>query len=143
MSDESGGSDDQEKIPDDVGLLRRVAPNQEVKDEHGGWRPSSAVFKDPEMSVDSENMLHATGRNWQFTLRKHPNHGLVRLNAGHMRRLSQRIIHKPNPPKEPDNDVHSEIIGPKNPPSVWRKLSREMSAADKIQKPTRDRSRED
>jgi hypothetical protein len=109
-------ADDLDKIPDHSSLLRRIHPNH-VIGEPGARRLSSAAFKDPNMSVDVENMLEASGKDWNFSLRAHPQHWLVRLTAVLMRQNGQSIEHKPVPadPANPlaENPAHAEVAGKK------------------------------
>ncbi len=49
-------------------LLRRVHSSQVVTDADGSKRPSSAVFKDPELSVNIESLMIGQGRLPEDTL---------------------------------------------------------------------------
>jgi hypothetical protein len=102
---------DDGSIGDGAALLRRIHPEQVVPDSNdaGRMRPSSAAFKDPNLSVDAEPLLSAAGLNWQFSLRNHPNYYLVRFLAGFARRQRLAVVHKP----EADNPAHTEVIGKK------------------------------
>jgi hypothetical protein len=103
--DVDGGS-----IADGADLLRRIRPDQIVDDKNlGARRPSSAAFKDPTMSVDTEPILHQHGLDWTFTLRNHSGYSLVRFKAGVGRAETLAIVHKP----EPGNPAHTEVIGKK------------------------------
>lgn len=105
-------SADDGSIPDAAGLLRRVHPSQVVDDKNTGERrPSSAAFKDPEMSVDVEPMLEAKGLDWRFSLRNNPGYSLARLQAGAARAAGQAVVHTP----APDNEAHAEVRGRKSP----------------------------
>src|ERR1700682_115024 len=48
----------------------------------GGRRPSSAPFKDAQMSVDAEPILLAQGLDVAFSLSKHRGYSLVSFTAG-------------------------------------------------------------
>jgi len=101
---------DDGSIADGADLLRRIRPDQIVDDKNlGARRPSSAAFKDPTMSVDTEPILHQHGLDWTFTLRTHSGYSLVRFKAGVARAEPLAIVHKP----EPDNPAHTEVIGKK------------------------------
>jgi hypothetical protein len=108
--------DDHENIPDDSDLLRRVAPapgQQWIFDQNlGRTRPSSAVFADVDLSVDSEKVLADRGLGWQFSLRNHPNHLLVRISARFARTLKQAIFLEPAA-DQPDNPAHAIMRGAK------------------------------
>lgn len=104
---------DDGSIADDAGLLRRIHPNHIVDDENTGKRrPSSAAFKDMEMSVDVEPLLIAAGLDWQFSLREHSGYSLVRLRAGAARAVNLAVVHKPIAGQ---NEAHAEVIGKKSP----------------------------
>jgi hypothetical protein len=99
-----------EELADDAVLLRRVRPDQIVDDQNLGQpRPSSAAFKDPNLSVDAEPILRSAGLDWKFSLSKHPGFSLVSITAGLARSLNQIVELKP----EIDNPSHTEVIGKK------------------------------
>jgi hypothetical protein len=105
MSDVDDGS-----IADEWSLLRRIYPGHIVPDGNtGSTRVSSAAFKDPEMSVDVEEMLTAAGRTWQFSLDGYPLYSLMRIIAAVPRALRQAVVHTPLP----ENDAHAEVRGVK------------------------------
>jgi hypothetical protein len=100
-------------IPDDAGLLRRIAPdpNQIIFDKNTGiWRPSSAAFRDHKMSVDVEPVLESNGLDWHFTLREHPGYSLVRFRAQSARQVGLAVVSRP----VPNNPAHAEVIGKKS-----------------------------
>jgi hypothetical protein len=97
-------------IADDAGLLRRIRPDQIIDDQNlRARRPSSAAFKDPEMSVDAEPILHRHGLDWTFSLQGHSGYSLVRISAGAARAKALAVVCKP----EPGNPAHTEVIGKK------------------------------
>jgi hypothetical protein len=99
-------------VADDAKLLRRVHPKQLVCDKNlGRCRPASGAFKDKEMSVDAETILHANGLDWRFSLRHSPGFSLVRFPAREARAKGLRVVHRPRPPEQPDNPAHTEVIG--------------------------------
>jgi hypothetical protein len=101
---------DDGSIADAADLLRRIRPDQIVDDKNlGARRPSSAAFKDPTMSVDTEPILHQHGLDWTFTLRNHSGYSLVRFKVGVARAETLAVVHKP----EPGNPAHTEVIGKK------------------------------
>jgi len=101
---------DDGSIADDADLLRRIRPDQIVDDKNlGARRPSSAAFKDPTMSVDTEPILHQHGLDWTFTLRNHSGYSLARFKTGAARVETLAVVHKP----EPGNPAHTEVIGKK------------------------------
>jgi hypothetical protein len=108
-------ADDLEKIPNQSGVLRRIA-SIFLRSEPGTGkrRLTSGAFKDREMSADAESLMAIDGVNWNFSLRKWPDAYLVRLNAGFLRGKGQIIEHRPNPSEQPDNPYHCEVIGTKN-----------------------------
>jgi hypothetical protein len=77
---------DDGSIADDADLLRRIRPDQIVDDKNlGARRPSSAAFKDPTMSVDTEPILHQHGLDWTFTLQGYSGYSLVQTETGQPR----------------------------------------------------------
>jgi hypothetical protein len=101
---------DDGSIADDHNLLRRVRPDQIVDDENLGIRrPSSAVFKQQELSADSEHILSQRGSDWQFSLQGYAGYSLARFRAGTARQLGLAVIHKPLQ----NNDAHVEVHGKK------------------------------
>ncbi len=109
----SSAPGDDGSVPDVAGLLRRIHPLQVVRDQNTGLaRPSSAAFKDPNMSVDIEPVLVSLGLDWRFSLRNHPGHNLVRLLAGAVRAMGQAVVPAPIPG---ENEAHCEVRGKKSP----------------------------
>lgn len=95
---------------DESDLLRRVHPTQIVPDlNKGGFRPSSAVFDDDNMSIDIETILEKNGNDWQSTLKDHQGYSLIRFSAGFAREQSQTVIHSP----KQDDQAHGEVRGKK------------------------------
>jgi hypothetical protein len=102
---------DDGSIADDAGLLRRIRPDQIVDDANvGKRRPSSAAFKDIEMSVDAEQILASNGLDWKFSIKDYPGYSLARFEARHARAKMLAVVHKPLP----DNPAHTEVVGKKS-----------------------------
>lgn len=102
-------------IEDDAILYRRVHPDQVVKDQNtGNWRPSSAAFKDPNLSIDVESFLAADKLDHQWSLKNYPGYSLVGFTAGHARSKQQNVVHTPIAGATP-NPYHGEVIGKKTP----------------------------
>lgn len=118
MADIDDGS-----IGDDAGLLRRVHPDQVIFDQNlNQKRPSSGAFDDLELSVDSEPLVIADGRDWRSCLANHSGYSLVRFLAGVARGLQLPVIHKPIT-EIPENPAHCEVHGKKTPgkaKALWR-----------------------
>jgi hypothetical protein len=105
MADVDDGS-----IADDTCLLRRIRADQVIDDANlGKRRPSSAAFKDPELSVDAEPILKANGLDWRSTLQGYPGYSLVNVDAGHARAKGLAVIPKP----ENGKPAHTEVVGRK------------------------------
>jgi len=97
-------------IPNVAWLLRRIHPLQVVMDKNGGhYRPSSAAFKDPELSVDAELVLHSLGFDWRFSIQQHPTHSLVKFMAKAARELQLPVVLD----ELPDNKSHTLVLGKK------------------------------
>ncbi|MEK7996279.1 MAG: hypothetical protein AAB403_20965 [Planctomycetota bacterium] len=114
MSETDDGS-----IKNEWSLLRRIHPAQIVPDNTGEPRVSSAAFKDVSMSVDVEEMLIANGIDWNFSLKQHPVHSLMRLLAAVPRSLQQAVVAVPID----GNPAHAEVRGDKTN-AVARSLSK-------------------
>ncbi|WP_238507592.1 hypothetical protein [Methylorubrum extorquens] len=100
-------------IDDAAALLRRIRPDQVVMDKNTGqWRPSSAAFKDPNLSVDAEPFLAEDGHDYHWSLKDYPGYSLVSFTAGHARSKQQSVAHTPIPDTNP---YHAEVIGKKTP----------------------------
>jgi hypothetical protein len=94
----------------DVGLLRRIHPEQVIEDKNTGQRrPSSAAFKDPNLSVDIEPLLQAAGLDWRFSLKDHPSFSLVRFSEQSAKGQGLTVVRKPLP----ENPAHAEVVGKK------------------------------
>lgn len=97
-------------IPDDAQLLRRIHPDYVVEDKNSGLpRPSSAAFKDPNMSVDIEDFLLDDGLDATFSLAGYPGYSLVRIVAGAAREKNLSVVHVPLV----ENSYHAEVRGKK------------------------------
>ena len=98
------------EIPDDSWLLRRIHPTQVIHDKNAGHRrPSSGAFKDEAMSVDSERLLHAAGKDWSFSLEGYDGYSLANFRADVATSLGQAVVHCP----VAGNDFHAEARGKK------------------------------
>ena|SRR3569833_4173213 len=112
MSDEATQAEGEPKPLDaDVRLFRRIRPDQIVDDANSGTRrPSSAGFKDPEMSVDAEVILTNNGLDWNFSLKDYPDYSLVAFPVGAATSLGLDVQSKPIIGVNP---AHVEVIGKK------------------------------
>lgn len=114
MSDVDDGS-----IADGWTLLRRIHPDQIVPDKRTGeLRVSSAAFRDPEMSVDVEELLKKVSLDWHFSLKDHAGYSLMKFLAAVPRSHGLRVIHSPLS----GNSAHAEVKGQKST-SIARALS--------------------
>lgn len=108
-------------IEGDAGLLRRIHPEQVIQDQNGGGRrPSSAAFKDPELSVDAEPILEEDGFDWLFSLNGYEGYSLVRFLADAARQRDLPVVHDPIP----GNRAHTLVRGKKTKP-ISKGLSKE------------------
>jgi hypothetical protein len=102
--------EDDDPIAAGAGLLRRIHPRQVIKDSNTGTsRPSSAAFKDLNLSVDLEPALEAAGLDWHFSLRDHPGYSLVRFPV--KAALDQCLTVERRPIA--GNVAHAEVLGKK------------------------------
>lgn len=97
-------------IPDSDRLFRAVKPNLLVSEPDGTMRPSSAVFKTQEMSVNIESLMVEQGRSPEETLERFPGWLLTSIIAGDVRRFSCPIVKATAPPNDP---AHGLVLGKK------------------------------
>jgi hypothetical protein len=100
---------DDASIPNTDRLFRRVPPNQLVRRD-GVWRPSSALFKHSEMSVNIESLMVEQGRPPEDTLKDYPNEFLTSIIAGDVRAFRYAIAKDTDPPNDP---AHGLVLGKK------------------------------
>jgi hypothetical protein len=99
MSNET--QEDDLSIPDTDRLFRRVPPNQLEPLEDGSWRPSSSVFKHPELSVNIECLMVEQRRPPEDTLTGYPGHYLTSIVARDVRAKGYPIVKDTGPPNDP------------------------------------------
>jgi hypothetical protein len=99
-------------------LFRRVqdSPSQLATGFDGRKRPSSAVFKAPELSVYIESEMTSRGRAPEEALQGHAGWYLTSVTAGSIRQFdverqdSHPIVRDAEPPKDP---AHGLVLGKK------------------------------
>jgi hypothetical protein len=97
-------------LADDAQLLRRIRSDQIVDDKNMGQRrPSSAAFKDPELSVDAEPVLVSQGLDWKFSLTGFTGYSLAKFSAGQARSKQLVVENKP----VVGNPAHTVVAGKK------------------------------
>jgi hypothetical protein len=110
---------DDKTIADDESLLRRVPPVPDcywVYDTKvGRARPSSAAFKDREMSVFLLSLLRAAGRPAEAALQQHRDFFLVSITAGLARQRGQAVCKDPEP-----DPAHGLVVGEKKKAALSR-----------------------
>jgi hypothetical protein len=97
-------------ISDGDRLLRRIRPNQLHTDADGSQRPTSAVFKSPEMSVNIETLMVAQGRAPEDALTNFPGEYLTSIVARDVRSFGYPIVKDTDPPNDP---AHGLVLGKK------------------------------
>lgn len=97
-------------IANDDRLFRRVPPSQLVPEPDGSRRPSSAVFKVLELSVNIESLMIQQGRLPEDTLTKYPGEYLTAILVGQVRAHGHPIIKDTEPPNDP---AHGLVLGKK------------------------------
>lgn len=116
-ADQSPPANDDD-ISDDELLYRRVHPNQMAPDENsGGWRVSSADWDDPsgEVSVYLQSTLSEDGVEPEAILDGHPEHSLVTVTVGDVRKVSFGVVRDPDPEDDhPRARSHCLLIGLKS-----------------------------
>ena len=101
--------EDDASILDQDRLFRRVSVNQ-VRWENGSPRPTSAVFKTTELSVNIESLLIAQSREPKDSLKNHPAEFLTAIVAGAVRCHGHPIVKDVDPPNDP---AHGLVLGKK------------------------------
>ena len=101
---------DDPSIPNTDRLFRRVPANQLVTEDDGTVRPSSAVFKHPEMSVNIESLMAQQGRPPEDTLTNYPGDFLTSILASDVRAFGHPIVKDNEPPHDP---AHGLVLGKK------------------------------
>ena len=107
MADDSG---DDISIPNADRLFRRVRANQLRTESDGSQRPTSAVFKNAELSVNIESLMIEQGRAPEDTLTNFPNEFLTSIVAGTVRAYGHPIVKDTAPPNDP---AHGLVLGRK------------------------------
>ena len=108
MADET--RQDDPTIPSWDRLFRRVRPNQLFTEPDGFQRPTSAVFKNPELSVNIESLMADQGRSPEDTLTGFPGEYLTSIIAGQVRAHGCPIVKDCEPPNDP---AHGLVLGKK------------------------------
>ena len=101
--------EDDKSILDGDRLLRRIPPNQLIR-EQGRIRPSSAAFKQDEISVNIESLMVAQRRELAETLVGYPGSALAAIVAGDVRKFNNPIVKDTKPPNGP---AHGLVLGKK------------------------------
>jgi hypothetical protein len=112
--------EDDKTILDSDRLLRRIPPVQVIHEDDGCTRPSSAAFKDPELSVNIESMMAAQNRKSEEAVSPAPGSGLVAISAGAVRVFGLPIVRDPLPPHDP---AHGLVLGTKTK-AFFKEMSR-------------------
>lgn len=87
-------------------------PDHRVPDGVGGFRVSSATFKDHDLSVDRALLVEAAGFDHRHTRDRGPGQGVgvAEIVASLARQLKQEVVAN----AIPANDAHAEVRGDKN-----------------------------
>jgi hypothetical protein len=101
---------DDPSIPSAGRLFRRVRRNQLFAEPDGSHRPTSAVFKNTELSVNIESLMIEQGRPPEDTLKKFPADYLTSVTAGNVRAYRYPIVKDTDPPNDP---AHGLVLGKK------------------------------
>ena len=91
-------------------LFRRVRPNQLFSEPDGSHRPTSAVFKNQELSVNIESLMVEQGRRPEDTLTNFPHEFLTSIVSGNVRAHGCPIVKDTVPPNDP---AHGLVLGRK------------------------------
>lgn len=110
MSMAGSAPQDDPTIPGYDRLFRRVRPNQLFTEADGTKRPTSAVFKNSELSVNIESLMLQQGRPPEDTLTGYPGEYLTSVTAGRVREHGYPIVKDCEPPNDP---AHGLVLGKK------------------------------
>ena len=91
-------------------LLRRVRPNQLIVETDGSQRPSSAIFKAPELSINIESLMIEQNRKPEDSLTNYPGEFLTSITAGQVRVYNLPIVKDIEPSSDP---AHGLVLGKK------------------------------
>ena len=91
-------------------LLRRVPPNQLFTEPDGSQRPTSAVFRHDELSVNIESLMVEQHRRPEDALTGFPGDSLTAITAGDVRAFGYPIVKDIDPPNDP---AHGLVLGKK------------------------------
>lgn len=115
---------DDASILDTDRLFRRVTSNQLSQNEDGTQRPSSAVFRTAELSVNIESLMIEQGRSPEDSLKSCPNEYLTSINVSDVRSYGYPIVKDTLPPNDP---AHGLVLGNKSS-SFAKKMAKELSS---------------
>jgi hypothetical protein len=102
---------DDSSIDDATDLFRRIHPEQVVWDDNESrLRPTSAAFRDAEMSVHLSDVLAERGLLSITVLDDRPQHQLAAITAGFSRSEEQAVARTPTD----EDPAHGDVIGPKS-----------------------------
>ncbi len=101
--------EDDASILEEDRLLRRI-PSTQVFWEDGNPRPSSAAFKNTELSVYIESMMVAQQRPLEDALTNYPNEFLTAVRVEDVRKFPYPIVRDTEPPNDP---AHGLVVGKK------------------------------
>lgn len=114
---------DDESIPNTDRLFRRVTPNQLNDNPDGTKRPSSAVFKTTELSVNIESLMIEQGRLPENGLEGYPNNYLTSIIVCDVRSFGYPIVKDTKPPEDP---AHGLVLGKKSD-GFAKKMAKNLS----------------
>lgn len=102
---------DDVSIPNADRLFRRVPANQLSTNDDGTQRPSSALFKHLEMSVNIESLMIEQGRPPEDSLTNYSKEYLTSIIVSDVRSFGCYPIIKNNEP--PNDPAHGLVLGKK------------------------------
>ena len=103
------------QFDDEKRLLRRIPnkPSMYTFDHNKQcWRPTSANFSDPDLSVDCRDLLEADGETIEYSIHNYPGYGLAQFTAATARNIDQSFMVLPDP--LPENPYHGLVKGKKS-----------------------------
>ena len=124
--------EDDQSIPNEAALFRRIPPYWLTPDECGRKRVSSAAYRHFELSILIELLMREAGRPPEEALTGYVDHCLVSITAGLARKLHQKVVKESSPPNDP---AHGLVVGKKTD-SIASRLARESKWVVPAEPPT-------
>lgn len=113
---------DDESVPDDESVWRRIAPQDLVRDQETGlYRPSSGSLRTSEMSVAIASLTSV-----ESALVDYPGFSLAEIKVAFLRSIGCIVVRDPDPP---DNPAHALVYGKSANGSLTKSQAKRLAEA--------------